>query len=455
MEDNKMQYTIKEKKVDVRREADILVVGGGPAGIGAAVAAARSGKSVLLLEKRGFLGGNITGAYVETCNHFLHGTTFATNGIYAEIEEKYRARFGNSHDIRMDAPHRYNSEYLKIFLDDFLIQEGVELMFHSFVNDVIVENNHIQGVIIQSKKGPIAVNAEIIIDGTGDGDVAFSAGVPYDQGRDEDGLCQPGSVNFRLAGLNVEKLTGEVDGLKVIGKRFHDDYRAGKTGLTCKRQDLPFGRLTPGGVASYVNYTCAYGIDPTDVDGLTQGEMECRKYILEFYEYAKNNFEGFEEIELASIAPEIGFRDSRRIQGLYRLTKEDIEAQKIFEDAIAVYPRFYDMLSPDAYMDGDGKMEGEGYRGHIYEPIKDESSYTIPYRSLLPVNIDNLLVAGRCISADHVAESSIRGISACMLTGQAAGVAAGLACKGKVSPSKINIQELQAILREQRVVIPS
>lgn len=450
-----MQYTIKEKQVDVRRETDILVVGGGPAGIGAAVAAARSGKSVLLLEKRGFLGGNITGAYVETCNHFLHGTAFTTNGIYAEIEEKYRERFGNSHDIRMDAPHRFSSEYLKIFLDEFLIKEGVELMFHSFVNDVIVEGDHIQSVIIQSKKGPLAIKAEMIIDATGDGDIAFSAGVPYDQGRDTDGLCQPGSVNFRLAGLKPEQLTGAVDELKVIGKRFHDDYRAGNTGLTCKRQDLPFGRLTPGGVISYVNYTCAYEIDPTDVEGLTQGEIECRKYILEFYEYAKKNIKGFEEIELASIAPEIGFRDSRRIKGLYRLTKEDIEAQKVFEDAIAVYPRIYDMLSPDAYMDGDGKMEGEGYRGHIYEPILDERSYTIPYRSLLPVNINNLLVAGRCISADHVAESSIRGISACMLTGQAAGVAAGLACTGKISPREINIHDLQTILREQRVVIPS
>ncbi len=450
-----MQYIIKEKQIEVRRETDILVVGGGPAGIGAAVAAARSGKRVLLLEKRGFLGGNITGAYVETCNHFLHGTTFSTNGIYAEMEERYRERFGASHDIRVDAPHRFSSEYLKIFLDDFLMKEGVELMFHSFVNDVIVDGNHIQGVVIQSKKGPIAVKAEIIIDASGDGDVAFSAGVPYDQGRDADGLCQPGTVNFRLAGVKTERLTGEVDGLKVIGKRFHDDYRAGKTGLTCKRQDLPFGRLTNGGVVSYVNYPCAYKIDPTDVEGLTQGEIECRKYILEFYDYAKNNFEGFEDIELASIAPEIGFRDSRRIKGRYRLTKEDIEAQKVFEDAIAVYPRFYDMLSPDGYMDGDGRMEGEGYKGHIYEPIKDERSYTIPYRSLLPVNIDNLIVAGRCISADHVAESSIRGISACMLTGQAAGVAAGLACEGKIAPCDINIHELQGRLREQRVVIPS
>ncbi|MHB8130831.1 MAG: FAD-dependent oxidoreductase, partial [Mobilitalea sp.] len=392
-----MRYIIKEKLVDVRQEVDILVVGGGPAGIGAAVSAARSGKSVMLLEKKGFLGGNITGSYVETCNHFLYGTSFVSNGIYAEIEEKYQEKYGRSHDIRINAPHRFSSEYLKVFLDEFLLNEGVEIKFHSFVNDVVVEDNKIQCVIIQSKQGPLAIKAEVVIDCTGDGDVAFSAGIPYEQGRDLDGLCQPGTVNFRIAGVDVDKLTGDVDKLKTIGKKFTQDYRAGTTGLSCKRQDLPFGRLTPGGQISYVNYPCSYGINPTEIDGLTKGELECRQYIMEFYDYAKKNFEGFENIEIASIAPEIGFRDSRRIKGIYRLTKEDIEAQKIFEDAIAVYPRIYDMLAPDGNMDGDGKLEGEGYKGHIYEPITDTRFYTIPYRSLLPVNLDNLIVAGRCI----------------------------------------------------------
>lgn len=449
-----MLYTIKEKQVQVKKEADILVVGGGPAGIGAAAAAARSGKSVILLEKRGFLGGNITACYVETCNHFLHGTSFKANGIYAEIEEKYRAEYERSHDIRNNSPHRFSSEYLKIFLDEFLTGEGVEILFHSFVNDVIVEDNRIQCVIIQSKKGPVAVRAKVIIDATGDGDVAFGAGIPYEQGRDKDHLCQPGTVNFRLAGVDVEKLTKDTDQLKVIGKKFHEDYRAGRTGLTCLRQDLPFGRLTPGGQVSYVNYPCSYKIDPVDIDGLTRGELECRQYIKEFLEYARNNFEGFENLELASIAPEIGFRDSRRINGLYRLTVEDIEAQRVFDDAIAVYPRIYDMLSPDGNMDGDGRMEGGGYKGHIYEPITDTRSYTIPYRSLLPVDIDNLIVSGRCISADHIAESSIRGISACMLTGQAAGAAAGLACEAGITPKLVNTEKLQSILKDQGVELP-
>ncbi len=449
-----MKIAISAKSVEIRKKADVLVVGGGPAGIGAAVSAARQNSRVILLEKRGFLGGNITGSYVETCNHFFHGTGFHASGIYAEIEEKYREQYQSSHDIRSNSPHRFSSEYLKIFLDEFMRAEGVEVIFHSFVNDVVVENNRIQAVIIQSKQGPIAVSAGVVIDATGDGDVAFSAGVPFEQGRDKDGLCQPGTVNFRIAGVDAARLTDGEDKLKVIGRQFKEDYRAGRTGLRCKRQDLPFGRLTSGGQISYINYPCAYKIDPTDIEDLSRGEMECREYIKEFYDYMKKNFDGFENIELASIAPEIGFRDSRRIKGLYRLTVEDMEAQKEFEDVIAVYPRFYDMLSPDANMDGNGSFTGAGYEGHIYEPIADDRTYQIPYRSLLPVGIENMVVAGRCISADHVAESSIRGISACMITGQAAGTAAAIACRNQVQPKDINLRELQEILRNQGIKLP-
>ena len=449
-----MKIAISAKSVEIRKKADVLVVGGGPAGIGAAVSAARQNSRVILLEKRGFLGGNITGSYVETCNHFFHGTGFHASGIYAEIEEKYREHYQSSHDIRSNSPHRFSSEYLKIFLDEFMRAEGVEMIFHSFVNDVVVENNRIQAVIIQSKQGPIAVSAGVVIDATGDGDVAFSAGVPFEQGRDKDGLCQPGTVNFRIAGVDAARLTDGEDKLKVIGRQFKEDYRAGRTGLRCKRQDLPFGRLTSGGQISYINYPCAYKIDPTDIEDLSRGEMECREYIKEFYDYMKKNFDGFENIELASIAPEIGFRDSRRIKGLYRLTVEDMEAQKEFEDVIAVYPRFYDMLSPDANMDGNGSFTGAGYEGHIYEPIADDRTYQIPYRSLLPVGIENMVVAGRCISADHVAESSIRGISACMITGQAAGTAAAIACRNQVQPKDINLRELQEILRNQGIKLP-
>lgn len=447
------QIVRQERTIEISLETQVLVVGGGPAGIGAAVSATRNGKKVVLLEKRGFLGGNITACFVENCNYFLTGTPFVSEGIYAEIEQKAYQRYGND-NVRERNKLAFSSEYLKVFLDEFLTQAGVQVLFHSFVNEVVMNNGHIEAVIIQTKKGPLAVRADVVIDATGDADVAYAAGVPFEQGRQKDGLCQPGTVSVRLAGADTEALLRNGDRLSEIGRIFKEDYRAGKTGLPCKRQDLPFGRLTAGGQISYVNYSCAYGLDPTDIRDLSKGEMECRQYVMDIYRYLKEHFAELKNTEVASIAPEIGFRDSRRIVGLYCLTIEDMESMRHFEDVIAVFPRFYDMLSPDANMDGDGKVEGKGYEGHIFEPVVDQRTFEIPYRALVPQKVNNLLVAGRCISADHVAESGVRAISLCMMTGEAAGAAAALSISMNTEPANIPVAQLQAMLKKQNINLP-
>jgi hypothetical protein len=448
-----MTINLPAREVPLYKETDVLVAGGGPAGIGAAVAAARRGARVALLEKRGFLGGNITACYVETCNHFMQKLSFKTSGIWAELEEQYRARFGNSGDIRPGAPHRFSSEHLKIFLDGFVSGAGVEISLHSFINELVMENGHISHVVIQTKQGPLAVSARQVIDCTGDGDLAFAAGVPFDQGRDRDHRCQPGTLNFRIGGLDAAGLTSDgIDRFKEIGGRFRKDYRSGQTGLSCKRQDIPGGRITAAGQLSYINYPCAYGIDPTSIADLTRGEMECRRYILEICDYMKSHFEGFENSELVSIAPEIGFRDSRRIRGEYRLSIDDLLSGRHFEDAIALFPQFYDMLSPDANMN-EGSPHDAGYKGYICSFPQDGLNFEIPYRCLLPLGIDNLLVAGRCISADHVAESGIRAITACMYTGQAAGTAASLALRQGRPLRTLDVKELQDSLRSQGMIL--
>jgi ribulose 1,5-bisphosphate synthetase/thiazole synthase len=453
--EKQMTVTIKPKEVQVAYEVDVLVIGGGPAGIGAAVSAARQRATTMLLEKRGFLGGNITAAYVETCNWFLNGTKFSAYGLYEEIENAYRAEYGRSHDIRENSPHRFSSDYLRIFLDELMEKEKVHVLLHSFVNDVVTEDGHIKAVIIQTKNGPQAVAAKQVVDATGDADVAFAAGVKCKTGRDGDGFCQPGTLNFRVVGVDANYLTEHGDKLREIGGQFRRDYLAGKTKLKCLRKDLPFGRLTNAGMISYINYPCSYKIDPVNIKDLTRGEMECRSYIKQFYHYMKNNFTGFENIELASIAPEIGFRDGRRIQGKYVLTHEDIEAGKTFDDSVCVFPRLYDMLAPDGNMLGDGALEGLGFKGHIFVHIKEDDtrSFQVPYRCLLPENTSNLLVAGRCISTTHVAESSIRAIYACMLTGQAAGTAAAVSVRSGLSPDKIKVSELQTELKGQGIHI--
>lgn len=451
-----MNITLPARTAVVAEQTQVLVVGGGPAGIGAAIAAARQGADTILLEKRGFLGGNITACYVETCNHFLNHSPFTVSGIYREMEAKYRQIYGSSHDLKKNAAHRFSSEYLKIFLDEFVAAAGVRIQLHSFVNEVVAENGNIRYVVVQSKQGPQAIRAEVIIDCTGDGDVAFSAGVPFEQGRETDGLCQPGTLNFRVAGVDVEALSSEPDDwFKSMEEQFRKDYLAGTSGLSCKRKDIPTGRLTPAGQLTYINYPCAYRIDPTSTVDLTRGEIECRRYIREICRYLRTRFAPMRHIEVSSIAPEIGFRDSRRIKGDYRLTMEDIESSRTFTDAIAYYPRFYDMLSPDGKMGGDGCLKGRGNHGHIYVPVEGGRTYQIPYRSLLPVTVDNLLVAGRCLSSDHIAESSLRAISCCTLTGQAAGTAAALAIRNQTTTRGIDVRELRGSLKRQGVDLGS
>lgn len=195
-----MKKVTLNKEVDVKKEVDVIVCGGGPAGIGAAIAAARQGMDVALIESRAFLGGNITACYVESCNYFLWQGPFAVTGLYKELEEEYRREFGNSDDIRTDfSPHRFSSEYLKIFLDRKIEEEGIWLRLHSRVVDVILDDDTIEGVIINSKSGFEGILGKVVVDCTGDADVAAAAGVPFEQGREGDGLTQPGTVNFRVA----------------------------------------------------------------------------------------------------------------------------------------------------------------------------------------------------------------------------------------------------------------
>lgn len=440
-----MKLVTKPMSVAVRKEVDVVVCGGGPAGIGAAIAAARNGAQVALIEDRAFLGGNITACYVESCNYFLHGHPFDVSGIYKEIELDYRDQFGSSDDIRTDFdPHRFSSEYLKIYLDSKMEKEGIWLRLHSKVVDVLMEEGQVKGVIIASKAGLELIPAKVVIDCTGDGDVAASAGVPFEQGREADGLVQPGTVNFRIAGVDSAKVKEILDreGVEYFYQIYRQKVAEGVIDMGYKRQVFPMGRLTAGGQISYINFCNVFKIDPTDPDDLTYGEVLCRKHVLKMFRFMKEYLPGFEHAELASIAPSIGFRESRRIRGMYKLTEEDIDNERVFEDTIAIYPRFYDILSPTGTWDD-----------HVF--LKDlDKTYGIPYRSLVPVNVEQLLVAGRCISTDHMAEGSVRAISACMATGQAAGTAAALAIKGGRLVRDVDVKSVQATLRSQGVELP-
>ena len=307
-------------------------------------------------------------------------------------------------------------------------------------------------VIIQTKQGPQAIKCGIVVDSTGDGDVAYHAGVPYEQGRPKDGKNMGGTTNFRVNGANVEEILKSPNNLNDISEAYRQAYKTGSFEMPTTRQYPPMGRLTKGGVISYINYADAYNVNPLDVDSITRAEIQARKAVKSMFYYLKRNFAALKDIELCSIAPEMGFRDSRRIKGLYRLTWEDIEDARHFEDSIAVFPRFYDYVAPEGDWSGDGRWErGMKNPNWIFERFDDKRTFEIPYRCLVPVKVRNLLVSGRCISADYIAESSLRAILACMLTGQAAGTAAAICMKEKCTPAKVKIGRLQQKLAEQGI----
>lgn len=432
-------FSYKKDFLPVRAETEVLVVGGGPAGIGAAIQAARNGAQVMIVERHGFLGGNITACYVETCNHFLFNYPDKVGGLYKEIEEKYKSRFGRSDDIRKDFPaFRFSSEYLKVFLDDFFEENGVKILYHTFAVDVIKKDDNIEGVVIASKSGLEVILARIIIDSTGDADIAAYAGVDFLKGRDLDGLCQPGTLNFRLCGVDVEKVIER-------GAQYYSDIlrkvQADESfKLSCPRKSAPMGRITSSGMVSYINFSDVYKIDPTNVEDITKGEIIARRQIMEFIEFIRKYWDGFENCVLVSFAPIIGFRDSRRIVGEYTLTSKDIENGNYFSDEVVRYPRFYDMLSLTGKWDGSDSL---------YIEVQPDREFSIPYRCLVPKVVENLLVAGRCISTEHTAESSIRAISACMATGEATGTAAALSIKHNYQPREVSIEELKENLLKQ------
>src|SRR5690606_14783729 len=244
-----------------------------------------------------FLGGNITACYVESCNYFLHGHPFDVSGIYKEIELDYRDQFGSSDDIRTDFdPHRFSSEYLKIYLDSKMEKEGIWLRLHSKVVDVLMEEGQVKGVIIASKAGLELISAKVVIDCTGDGDVAASAGVPFEQGREADGLVQPGTVNFRIAGVDSAKVKEILDreGVEYFYQIYRQKVAEGVIDMGYKRQVFPMGRLTAGGQISYINFCNVFKIDPTDPDDLTYGEVLCRKHVLKMFRFMKEYLPGFE-----------------------------------------------------------------------------------------------------------------------------------------------------------------
>lgn len=416
---------------------NLVVVGGGLTGVAAAVSAAREGMSVLLVEKSGCLGGAASNCLVYPFMPYwtkLPGSKAGENkkylsqGIFKEIKER------NDKYVSDCNEKEFNSEYLKIVLDDMTSEAGVEVLFHSVVYGVKTSGRQITAVEITSKGWNIIAQADFFVDATGDGDLFYLAGCDYQLGRDSDGFCQPMTTCFRMSGVDLDLFTEDRPRLQQLYKE-----KQAKGELINPREDI----LVFFGVGEDVlhfNSTRVVKLDPTNPFEISRAEVLARRQIHELISFLKENSKAFDESALISIAVNIGVRESRKLKGMHVLTADELIACTRFEDSIALGNYDIDIHSPT----GTGTS-------HRY--FAEGEYYTIPYRSLLPKEYDNLLVAGRCISATHEAQASVRIMPICCCLGEAAGTAAAIAFNSGKNAHTVDVKAVQNKLTANGAVL--
>lgn len=417
------------RNIPVRHRVDVCVVGGGPAGVAAAVAAARHGARVFILESQGFFGGAGTAALVPAFMAFDNGVDFMAGGIGREI-----------YDLCAADPEAVSGrvvgikpELLKRIYDDMVTGAGIEFLFFSTMIDVVVRDGRVQAVLAASKSGLFAIEAAIFIDGTGDGDLCAWAGAPFVQG-DENGEVMPSTLcsvwvdidwKNRPRAQNAELERAFADGVFDV----EDRHLPGifKTGAT-----------TGGG-----NIGHTFGVDATNEADLTRGMLEGRKQLPQYERYYNDYLgAGFAKAMPVLTGSCLGVRESRRIQGDYVMTIDDFNSRATFDDEIGrfAYPIDIHIAAPTR------EAFEAFHQEHTTMRYDDGETYGIPYRALLPRKLENVYVTGRCISTDKKMQSSIRVMPGCYITGQAAGLAAAQCVRQGIMPRDIEIPTLQRAL---------
>ena len=419
-----------QRRTAVFGEADVVVVGAGAAGICAAAAAARTGAQTLLIDSAGYPGG--TAADLQILAGFTDGRKQIVWGIADELLQQMRGLGGFTADPARDRFMPFDAECFKFAATDLLTGAGVEMLFHAFAVDAIVSDDSCQGVIVETKGGRRAVPAGIVVDCSGDADVAHRAGVPCKIGRDADGGTQPMTMIFSVGGVDVEmfEVTG---GYEVLVETFTEIAEA--EGFENPRRGELSGMFEIPGHPGQVVFNATRVLDclGTDPEALTRASLAGRRQVREFvYDFLRPHVPGFENAYLASTATRIGIRETRRILGRRVMAERDVTEYREQKDVIGrgAYP--VDIHSPDG--------AGTDFRQSRHVAGR---SYALPYGMLVPRDVDKLLVAGRCVSATHVALSAIRVIGCCMAMGQAAGTAAGLCAQSGAGPAQLDVAALQ------------
>ena len=407
------------------KKYDLVVVGGGFAGVAAALAAARAGAKVLIVEKSNCLGGAAVNCLVNPFMPYwteIDGKRVELSaGIFKEIHERLEAR----HAIRGIS---FLEEELKYILNEMVIDANIDLLFHAYIYTAEKLDKDISSIKVATKSGTMCIEANYFIDATGDAQLAYLAECPTVLGREPDHLCQPMTLCFRLGNVDVESFFASSERLKIAHQQ---SLEAGE--LMNPRENILVFR-TPIKNVLHFNTTRVVKKDPTSPEEVTEAEILARKQIYEIYDFMKKHADGLEDSFLMMTAAEIGVRESRMIVGDYVLTEQDCRNCVKFEDAIAACNYDIDIHNP----------EGTG-TSHYYFPAGEY--YTVPYRSLIPKGVSNMLVAGRCISSDHGAQASYRIMPVVCCIGEAAGSAVGLAVKQNCTVREIDVKELQNELK--------
>ncbi|HUV04291.1 MAG TPA: FAD-dependent oxidoreductase [Armatimonadota bacterium] len=442
---------------------DVIVAGGGVAGIAAAVSSARLGARTLLVERYGFLGGLGTAGLV---NPFMSSCTSTgkplVGGCFAEICE----RMGGTGGMLGRA---FDPEAMKFHAQEMVLEAGSGLLLHSWVVGARMAGSSIVGVEVLTKSGSREVEANVVVDATGDADIAAMACAPYELGSPEDGMTQAMTLMFTVGGVYIGKalayakqnpdqmrfpkpasdadIERMLEGAVGIAGFYKEVEEARSKGEFPLPQDMVFfiSLPTPGQVV--VNTTHIGGVDGTSSEDLTRAEVEGRRQVMVLMKFFRKYIPGFEAASLLQTATQVGVRETRRVMGEYVFSAEDIEAGKKFPDAVlrSAYPvDIHPPVGKGYSREDDGKSPATPPRGDWYE---------VPYRCLVPLDVDNILVAGRCISATHEGQSALRIMPNCMALGQAAGAAAALCAEKGMSPRSLDTVLLRRHLLAQGAII--
>ncbi|TMF40945.1 MAG: FAD-dependent oxidoreductase [Chloroflexi bacterium] len=443
------------RSVDVVHETDVLVVGSGPGGLSAALAASRAGARTTLLDRYGCFGGNMTQVGVESIGWYRHEQTVEADGIGRELEDR-AAAMGAANPESQSLSQGIDGERFKWVADVLVEEAGITPFLHRLAVQPIVEDGAIRGVITESKSGREAILAKRVVDATGDADMAARAGAVVHKTPREEMLAA--SVMFSMSGVNKRKFldavkadpqtyrdwagnaewdietTGKEDELfsPFLRKPFKRAVEAGLIPENLITFAGTWGTVTDQGDLTYLNLIHLSEIDGTSADDLTRGEIEGRQQAMFAIKALRAYMPGCEDAKLRNFGMTIGIRDTRKIDALYNLTGEDVREQGRFEDTIGIFPEFID-----------------GY-GILILPTTGRY-YQVPYRSLVPKGVGNLIVAGRSIGGDKVSHASTRNMMCCTVSGQGAGVAAAISLQTDQPFDRLDVPGVQAELRRQGV----